>query len=165
MTRPLTLMLVCAILVGCAGSPFKQTIADLAVVEPDLDEASLDGSLGKAMQSYREFLDETPEHEMAPEAMRRLADLQIERGVKLGIVELHQDVVAGDPEVGGPERDEGRDVEAPHPDDRQAFDIGRELQGPAVAFVKSAARLDADARQKRQNLFEDPPARQSEYEI
>ena len=31
------------------------------------------------MQSYRRFLEETPTSRMAPEAMRRLADLQLEK--------------------------------------------------------------------------------------
>ena len=35
--------------------------------------------LEQAMQGYRRFLDETPETELTPEAMRRLADLQIEK--------------------------------------------------------------------------------------
>ena len=31
------------------------------------------------MESYRRFLEETPESALTPEAMRRLADLKIER--------------------------------------------------------------------------------------
>ena len=42
--------------------------------------------LEQAMQGYRRFLEETPETEMTPEAMRRLADLQIEKqfGIRTG---------------------------------------------------------------------------------
>ena len=41
-----------------------------------------------------------------------VADLEVERRVELGIVELHQHVVADDAELRRAERDEGRDVEA-----------------------------------------------------
>ena len=44
-----------------------------------LSPYTVDDSLVKAMASYQHFLDETPQHAMAPEAMRRLADLQIEK--------------------------------------------------------------------------------------
>src|SRR3546814_4093882 len=37
---------------------------------------------------------------------RRQADLEIDRGVELRIVELHQHVVAGNPQMGGAEGDE-----------------------------------------------------------
>jgi tetratricopeptide (TPR) repeat protein len=67
------------LLVGCSGNPDKRTISQLREVDPDLREQHVDDSLVKAVASYRQFLDETPEHTMAPEAMRRLADLQIEK--------------------------------------------------------------------------------------
>jgi len=66
-------------IVGCAATPEKQTIAELRDVDPDLREIQVDDSLVKAMTSYRQFLAETPSHALAPEAMRRLADLQIEK--------------------------------------------------------------------------------------
>jgi hypothetical protein len=45
----------------------------------DVDEIHLDDSLELAAQSYRRYLEETEESAMTPEAMRRLADLQIEQ--------------------------------------------------------------------------------------
>jgi tetratricopeptide (TPR) repeat protein len=79
-------------LLGCQTAPDHGTISQLRNVEPDLNEVSVDDSLVKAMAGYREFLNATPEHAMAPEAMRRLADLEIEKeyGVvgKGGIVEM-----------------------------------------------------------------------------
>jgi tetratricopeptide (TPR) repeat protein len=45
----------------------------------DVDEVHLDDSLELAAQSYRRYLEETEESAMTPEAMRRLADLQIEQ--------------------------------------------------------------------------------------
>ena len=45
----------------------------------DTTEVTVEDGLDKAMQSYRRFLDETPEGAMTPEAMRRLADLKLEK--------------------------------------------------------------------------------------
>ena len=66
-------------LVSCATSSDKETLASLDDVELDLKEAEIVGSLDKAMESYQKFLQETPETAMTPEALRRLADLKIEK--------------------------------------------------------------------------------------
>ncbi len=67
------------LLLSCASGIDKQTLASLEKIEPDLQEAEIEGSLDKAMQSYQKFLEETPETAMTPEALRRLADLKIEK--------------------------------------------------------------------------------------
>ena len=67
------------LLVSCATSSDKQTLASLEDIEPELVEAKIEGSLDKAMESYQKFLTETPETAMTPEALRRLADLKIEK--------------------------------------------------------------------------------------
>ena len=67
-------------LAGCSGTVSQQgTLAELQAVDPDLDEVYLEDSLERAAQSYRRYLEETPESARTPEAMRRLADLQIEQ--------------------------------------------------------------------------------------
>jgi len=68
-----------ALLVSCATGVDKQTLASLDEIEPDLKEAEISGSLDKAMESYQKFLQETPESSMTPEALRRLADLKVEK--------------------------------------------------------------------------------------
>jgi len=67
--------------VACARHAGKTagTLAELRVVRPDVQEASVGQGLDQAMQNYRRFLEETSETAMTPEAMRRLADLQIEK--------------------------------------------------------------------------------------
>ncbi|MEJ2298825.1 MAG: tetratricopeptide repeat protein [Woeseiaceae bacterium] len=55
------------------------TLAELEQVEADLAEVYLEDSLERAAESYRRYLEETPETARTPEAMRRLADLQIEQ--------------------------------------------------------------------------------------
>jgi cellulose synthase operon protein C len=82
MRRPtISIVLLPALLVGCAAhhKPTRATLADLHNLRPDVQEAKVDQGLDQAMQSYRRFLEETPETSMTPEAMRRLADLQIEK--------------------------------------------------------------------------------------
>lgn len=67
------------VLASCAGSNSKGTLASLNDVKFEVKEEKVDGSLEKAMASYQKFLDETPETEMTPEALRRLADLKIQK--------------------------------------------------------------------------------------
>ena len=82
----LPMLLAPALVVGCASEPTKGTLAELHNVKPDLQEATVEQGLDQAMLGYRRFLEETPQTQMTPEAMRRLADLQIEKqfGLKAG---------------------------------------------------------------------------------
>jgi len=77
--KMVVLILVLLFVVSCASGVDKQTLAILEEVEPDLKEAEIEGSLDKAMESYQKFLEETPESAMTPEALRRLADLKVEK--------------------------------------------------------------------------------------
>src|SRR5437867_2719781 len=76
---------------GCAARPSKPlgtagTLAELRDVRPDVQEMKVEQGLDEAMQRYRRFLEDTPETAMTPEAMRRLADLQLEKqfGIRTG---------------------------------------------------------------------------------
>jgi len=69
--------------VACAGNADRVTLADLRHVEAEIEEVVLEDSLEMAAQSYQRFLEETPEGRMTPEAMRRMADLQIEKAYGL----------------------------------------------------------------------------------
>ena len=89
--RRLTLPLVLgpALLAGCA--PHRQvsptgTLAELRRAKPDVEDVRVEQGLEQAMQGYRAFLEETHETAMTPEAMRRLADLQLEKrfGIRSG---------------------------------------------------------------------------------
>jgi tetratricopeptide (TPR) repeat protein len=77
----LPMMFVPVLAVGCAAHhrSTQGTLAQLRHVEPDLQEAQIEQGLDQAMQAYRRFLEEAPQTAMTPEAMRRLADLQIEK--------------------------------------------------------------------------------------
>lgn len=82
MRRVIPIALASALLVGCAAhrkvTP-TTTLADLHKMRPDVQEVKVDQGLDQAMQGYRRFLEQTPETSMTPEAMRRLADLEIEK--------------------------------------------------------------------------------------
>lgn len=68
-----------AVLAACSSTPQKDTLATLRNVPADLQDVKVEGGLDTAMQSYQRFLEETPETQRTPEAMRRLADLKIEK--------------------------------------------------------------------------------------
>jgi cellulose synthase operon protein C len=81
----ISIILTPAILAGCAAKVTNKpvvtvgTLAELRNMRPDVQEVKVEQGLEQAMQNYRRFLDDTPETAMTPEAMRRLADLQIEK--------------------------------------------------------------------------------------
>jgi hypothetical protein len=77
----ISLLLASGIAGGCAQrAPVTQgTLAEIRDLPPDVEEARVEQGLEQAMESYRRFLEEAPETAMTPEAMRRLADLQLEQ--------------------------------------------------------------------------------------
>ena len=64
---------------GCASYGTEGTLGSLRTVEFEIKETVIEGSLDKALESYQRYLEETPETDMTPEAIRRLADLKIEK--------------------------------------------------------------------------------------
>ena len=66
-------------LTACATTSNEGTLAELQHIEADTEEVYLDDSLDLAADSYRRYLEETSVSARTPEAMRRLADLQIEQ--------------------------------------------------------------------------------------
>ncbi len=80
MRRARTASLLVGILAAaCAGNPDRHTLAELHDVEPDVVEVRVENGLDQAILGYRTFLAETPESALTPEAMRRLADLKLEK--------------------------------------------------------------------------------------
>ena len=82
-------VLALAFMVGCAARVNKTvgtsgTLAELRNARPDVQEVKVEQGLEQAMQNYRHFLEETPQTAMTPEAMRRLADLQLEKQFGIG---------------------------------------------------------------------------------
>jgi len=86
-------VLALAFMVGCAARPNKLgetagTLAELRNVRPDVQDVKIEQGLDQAMLQYRRFLEDAPVNAMTPEAMRRLADLQLEKqfGIRTGAV-------------------------------------------------------------------------------
>jgi tetratricopeptide (TPR) repeat protein len=81
--RAIPIVVVSAFLGGCTAhhKPVNTqgTLADLQKVAPDVKDADTKQSVDQAMQQYRKFLEESPETPMTPEAIRRLADLELEK--------------------------------------------------------------------------------------
>jgi len=88
-------------LAGCATAPGEQgTLAQLETVQADVEEVYLADGLERAAQSYRRYLEETEASARTPEAMRRLADLQIEQAY--GVLGSDEIVEMAAPEEAAP---------------------------------------------------------------
>jgi cellulose synthase operon protein C len=68
-----------ALLGACATDPDRRTLAELRAVEVEIKEVQVADGLDLAIQGYRTYLAENAVSERTPEAMRRLADLQVEK--------------------------------------------------------------------------------------
>ncbi len=80
MNRKLIYIAIAAVLlVACQSTGDRDTIAKLRNRKIDIRQQHIEGGLEKAMQGYQHFLEETPDSALAPEAIRRLADLKIEK--------------------------------------------------------------------------------------
>jgi tetratricopeptide (TPR) repeat protein len=67
-------------LAGCAGAQKQETLGDLGELDIKIDtESPIVGSRNKAMDNYWEFMSGTKQDSQKVEAMRRLADLEMER--------------------------------------------------------------------------------------
>lgn len=75
----IALLVAPAVLVACAPNTDKRTLAQLRNVQAEIREVPVEEGLDKAMESYRRYLEETPKTAMTPDAMRRLADLKVEK--------------------------------------------------------------------------------------
>lgn len=81
--RSLTGLFVALVLLhGCSssGSSWQSggSIGSLKGKKIVVEEERIEGGLEKAIAGYKQFLEQTPEAEMTPEALRRLADLKIQ---------------------------------------------------------------------------------------
>lgn len=81
-TRTITLFLAGLLVLmtlACQSMGNRDTIAKLREEKVEIEEIKIEGGLDKAMESYKRFLEETPDSPLAPDAIRRLADLKIEK--------------------------------------------------------------------------------------
>jgi len=75
-------LFICAaplMLAACATVSDRNTIATLRHEHIEIKEVKIEGGLEKAMLGYQRFLEDRPDSALTPEAIRRLADLKIEK--------------------------------------------------------------------------------------
>jgi len=75
----LFILAVLLLLAACQPVSDRGTIAELSQVQVEIKEEKIENGLDKAMLSYQHFLEKSPDSELTPEAIRRLADLKIEK--------------------------------------------------------------------------------------
>lgn len=109
--RTVWLCISVAALAACATSSEQGTLAELKDVPADMDEVYLQDSLERAAESYRHYLEQTPASARTPEAMRRMADLQIEQSY--GIIGNGEIVEMAAPEPASPSVATAVEVQAP----------------------------------------------------
>ena len=144
------------VLVACADHPDKHTLASLHRMPADMSEVKVEDGLDKAMQSYRRFLDQTPEGAMTPEAMRRLADLKLEK--EYGILGDGK-IVEVDAEDHPPKVEAKSDPTIVDPKIAARQTTG----APALAAPLPTAKIDARAAGKaRRNAIQPAAAAESE---
>ena len=142
-------------LAGCAATQPQGTLAELASVQPDVEEVYLEDGLERAAESYRRYLEETSESARTPEAMRRLADLQIEQAYGVigsgEVVEVAAAAAAASKPSSAPE------MAAP----QSATPLSRTDSAPAVATPAEPDESEREFEQRasqRQDLLSDVPA-------
>src|SRR5512142_941568 len=121
------------ILCACQSVGGKDTIAKLHDMRVEIKEEKIEGGIEKAMEGYRRFLEETPESStLKPEAIRRLADLKIEREYGL---------LSGDPAA----KRQGPGTALPPPERAARLDAARkDSSAPAPAQDRAPGETQAD---------------------
>jgi tetratricopeptide (TPR) repeat protein len=71
--------LLALLLLSACATTGKDTIAALRSTRIEIREEKIDDAREKAIESYRRFLEQTPDSALKPEAIRRLADLKAEK--------------------------------------------------------------------------------------
>src|SRR6185437_3821077 len=94
-----------------------------------------------------------------------MPDLEVKRRVNLRVLELHQHVVAGDPDMRGAEGDEGRHVEIAHADDVEAGMAGGEAELARIGIVESVLDLDPGAPHHGKHFAQDTPLGQRQNQL
>jgi outer membrane protein assembly factor BamD (BamD/ComL family) len=132
--------LIAAVLSGCGGMQSPQTLKDLAAGELALPaDAPVAASEDKAIHAYRELVSKSPQDGQRVEALRRLADLEMENADSgagaadhRGAIAIYQDLLRDHPD---------------QPDnDRVLYQLARayEQDGNLDAAVKTLERLLAN---------------------
>jgi cellulose synthase operon protein C len=140
------------LLSACQTGGGRDTIAKLRTMQIEIKEEKIEGGLEKAMEGYRRFLEETPNSALSPEAIRRLADLKVEkeygrlsgdtvseRGVSAAVLPAPER--AARPEVVPTRSSVPAPAQDPVPGESQADFEKRAAQSPALGTAAAAAAV------------------------
>lgn len=72
---------------GCAAVKDDNTLSSLEQTSLPIKDEQVTGSLEKAMENYREYLQQAPASKKTPEAMRRLANLEVDKNYHISGLE------------------------------------------------------------------------------
>ena len=148
MRRGVVIALSAAWLVGCSTATTTRptefgTLAELEQRAADVEEIHIDDSLERAANSYRRYLEETSRSAMTPEAMRRLADLQIEQAY--GVMGSGDIVEMAAPDA------------AAVPDQISSQTVAHETSRSAPVATESDEAFESRATQREELLTSDVP--------
>ncbi len=137
------MLLASSFVFGCAGNPDRQTLARLRSVEPDVTDVQIEDGLGQAMEGYRDFLEQAPKSALTPEAMRRLADLQLERefGILAGSAPVPKTATAAH---GAQSQSSGTSVPASIATDSESEQDFETRAASAIGIEPSGERVDLE---------------------
>jgi TolA-binding protein len=164
MRSPHTLLLVApALLAACASNPDRHTLAELRDVEPDMTEVRVEQGLDQAMQGYAKYLEEAPESSLTPEAMRRLADLKLEK--EFGLLGDGEMLELPAPETQAvPAQDGGAGSAAPAAPAESDEHFERRATGPdEIAAAKGRSDLAASGPLEAIALYDEILAEHPDY--
>jgi cellulose synthase operon protein C len=134
------------LLSACQSTGGKDTIAKLRNMQIEIKEEKIEGGLEKAMEGYQRFLEEKPDSAMAPEAIRRLADLKVEREYGRLSGDTAHPAVPGEPRSSkSPDSGQGG-AHGPRPALAPPHSLTPGADG-AVALSMGASRSDKDHSQ------------------
>ncbi len=77
--RYIVALIPLALVAACASTVDHGTLAQLRQVKVEIEEERVENGIDRAIQGYESFLAEAADSSLASEAMRRLADLKIEK--------------------------------------------------------------------------------------
>ncbi len=131
-----SVLVVPLLLAACQSSGSRDTIAKLRDMQIEIKEEKIEGGLDKAMEGYRRFLEERPNSALTPEAIRRLADLKVEKEYGLLSSDARADRLATPVPLPAPGH-------TSHPD---AGPAPSSLQGPSKGRAPGESTADFENR-------------------
>ena len=146
-TLRIVAILLLASLAACSSAPKKGTLGAMGDLKLVIDkDAPIDSARDKAMASYWEFMNNAPQDSLKIEALRRLADLELQKSEE-SLQERLEQITASQQEVTQQDTQKLKGV---------SYEKAIQLYEDAVtAAEKSGTRVDADILYQLSKAYED----------